>query len=114
MLGKIKYRGNGSILWRGHRDGVDTSFRIPAGGVLEVVGARENEIGDKIYICEITVDGVKYTNVEINKIFVDGDGRWFDFIAVGGRRRKMDHVRFSSKRRGSRRRRRGSRRGSRR
>jgi hypothetical protein len=103
MLGKIKYRGNGSILWRGHRDGVDTQFRIPGNGILEVVGAEENAIGDKTYICQITVDGVKYTNVKIPKVFADGDGRWFDFNAVGGGRRRKSHRRKSHRRKSRRR-----------
>jgi hypothetical protein len=99
MLGKIKNPGR-SILWRGDRDGVDTQFRIPEGGVLEVVGDVEDAIGDKSYICQITVDGVKYTNVKIPKIFVDGEGRWFDFIAVsGGKRRNRKSYRRKSHRR---------------
>jgi hypothetical protein len=104
MLGKIKNPG-GSIPWRGDHNGVSVRFDIPAGAVLEVVDAEE--LGYKTYICQITIDGVKYTNVKIPKAFVDGDERWFDFIPAnqaGGKSRrrgsrKMSGARFSTKRR---------------
>ena len=76
------------IAWRGMRNGNEVQFSIPTGGVLEIVDVKENPIGEKIYICEITVDGIKYTNVKINKIFTEGDNAWFDFSYQGGTRRK--------------------------
>ncbi len=102
MLGKIKSRG-GSIEWRGDRNGEDTLFIIPDNGELEVVDTEKEDTVGEIYICQITVDGVKYTNVKIPKFFTNKEVGWFNFIPAnltGGKsRNRKSHRRRRTSRR---------------
>ncbi len=105
MLGKIVNEG-AAIPWRGNRNGESVMFKIPTGGIIEVLDEKLSEsygYEEKKYIGQITVDGVKYTNVEINKTFIDeGWFKWIPASQAGGRKRKS---RYLSKRRRNRRRR---------
>jgi hypothetical protein len=105
MLGKIINEG-APIPWRGNRNGESVRFTIPAGGIIEVLDVNLSEAHGyekKIYIGQITVDGVKYTNVEINKTLIDeGWFKWIPANQAGGKKRRS---RYLSKRRRNRRRR---------
>ena len=104
MLGKIQNPPEaGPIRLWGNRNGEEVRFTFPPGGVLEIVSVKETADGSKKYICQITIDGVKYTNVVVDKAFVEGDARWFDFIRAnqaGGkksRRRRRRNRRRTAK-----------------
>ena len=105
MLGKIVNEG-APMPSRGNRNGQSVRFTIPAGGIIEVLDVKLTTFHgfeEKTYIGQITVDGVKYTDVEINKTFIDeGFFKWITANQAGGKKRRS---RYLSKRRRNRRRR---------
>lgn len=101
MIGKLK--ANISILARGLRNGEEVLFRVPVGAILEIVRVEtifheEYNYEEKSYICEITLDGIKYTNIKIPMAFV-GDDSFYTFISAnqaGGRRKRTRRHRRKS------------------
>lgn len=104
MIGKLKT--NISIIARGMHNGEEVTFRVPVGAILEIVRVdtifhQAYNYEEKSYICEITLDGTKYTNIKVPLALV-GDDNFYTFVRAnqaGGKRKRTRRNRRKSHRR---------------